>query len=297
MQRSWRAKLALIILIVALAPRSLSAERPILTLDQTLQFKWRGINVARMDFKTSLPKNKKSANWGFTNQPSRSFPETQIEISGETTGPLRWLEDYKARVRYILLNTDGDNAFILDGIDNGKPEQREIVFGAEKSPDIVIFRDSTAATPLSLQPSWIDSTSNPLEIFRHMLLGAHTEQSCAMSTWGYDGKRRYRLATEDVPQKYARKNESRVATEVVGVREVVCQLTMFSEGRQIALNATDARTSIVARRFSALWPFSSNDLVVVFRLSVAKSTHGLADAAIKLDEVRVLTPLGPIVGK
>ena len=105
------------------------------TLDQTLQFKWKGLPVATVDFKVSLP----VADHQVMVSPSGTIfagPKTLIELTGKTRGPLRLVEDYQATVKYVQLDASGKNAMTLIGQDNGQPERREIIFAPNLMPQV-----------------------------------------------------------------------------------------------------------------------------------------------------------------
>ena len=92
----------------------LSIAGQIVTLDQTLHFKWKGLPVATMDFKVSLPipdhQAVVSSTEGAPSFRPSVWPKTLIEVTGKTRGPLRLVEDYQATVKYVQLDANGKNA-------------------------------------------------------------------------------------------------------------------------------------------------------------------------------------------
>ena len=155
----------LMMFMLYLAMPALSNAGQIVTLDQTLHFKWKGLPVATMDFKVSLPvpdhHAMTSSNTALPTAAASVWPKTLIEVTGKTRGPLRLVEDYQATVKYVQLDANGRNAMTLMGLDNGEPEQREIFFAPSMMPQVSIFDDSTAKQALQPQPTWAHDTSNP----------------------------------------------------------------------------------------------------------------------------------------
>ena len=271
------------------------------TLDQTLHFKWKGLPVATMGFKVSLSipdhngtllSNKTLSAIG----PS-VWPKTLIEITGKTRGALRLVEDYQATVEYVQLDASGKNAMTLSGVDNGKPEQREILFAPGVIPQVSIFADSTSERALRQESTWAEDTSNPLGIFKEMLELSIKNEECAAETWGYDGKRRYLLRLERIKEG-ALSAEELAKDKLFGdeiARRYICKITMFTEGLQSA--ARDAEPSVLVSRLAALWPFEGGDRELLFDFSVYDEAVDKGYTRLMLNEIQVVTPLGAITGR
>ena len=177
-----------------------NAAQIVVTLDQTLHLKWKALPVATIDLKVALPlpnhHEMVSSNRTLSATAPSIWPKTLIEVTGKTRGALRLVEDYQATVKYVQLDSNGKNVMTLVGLDNGEPEQREVVFAPSVIPEVSVFQDSTAKQALQAQSAWAEDTSNPLEIFKLMLESIIKGKECAAKTWGYDGKRRYFLQLE-----------------------------------------------------------------------------------------------------
>jgi len=266
------------------------------TLDQTLQFKWNGLPVATMDFKVSLPVADHQAMVGSSGT-SFAGPKTLIELTGRTRGPLRLVEDYQATVRYVQLDVSGKNAITLIGQDNGKSEQREIIFAPNLKPQVSIFEDSTAKIALQPQAAWAEDSSNPLSVFKLMLESGISDRKCTAQTWGYDGKRRYllRLDPNEEGASRAKKPANVELLEGEIARRYSCKITIYSEGQQKA--ASGARPSILSSRVAALWPFGDGDRELLFDLWVIVNLDERSPIRLLLNEIQVATPLGAIIGK
>lgn len=265
------------------------------TVDQTMQFKWKGLPVATMDFKVSLPvadhqEMVSSSGALFTG------PRTLIELTGRTRGLLRLIEDYQATVKYVQLDARGKNSMILMGQDNGKPEQREIIFAPNLMPQVSIFEDSTAKNALQPQAGWAQDSSNPLSVFKLMLESGMNNRECAAQTWGYDGKRRY-LLRSDPSETDASHIKRSANAELLGgetARRYFCKITIYSEGQQNA--ASNAMPSILASRVAALWPFGDGDRELLFDLWVIVNLDEGSAIRLVFNEIQVATPFGTIIG-
>ena len=266
------------------------------TLDQTLQFKWKGLPVATMDFKVSLPVADHQA---MVSSSGTTFagPKTLIELTGRTRGPLRLVEDYQATVTYVQLDASGKNAMTLVGQDNGKSEQREIIFASNLMPQVSIFKDSTAKNALQPQAAWAEDSSNPLSVFKLMLESGMNNRECAAQTWGYDGKRRYMLRLE--PSEEGASRAKRSAKVELLEREIarryVCKITMYAKGSQSA--GSSSKPSILSSRVAALWPFGDGDRELSFDLWVIENLDERSPIRLLLNEIQVATPLGAIIGR
>ena len=266
-------------------------------LEQLVEFKWRGLTVATMNFAVSIPAVDQPVVPDAADVPS-SEPRLLIELVGQTKGPLRWFEDYQATVRYVQMDAQGlTNAFTLTGTDNGQPERRHIVFDANRLPEVRLFDDSTASEALTPQADWLGNTINPLGVFKKMLLAAARQESCESDVWGYDGKRRYRLTSHDMPpvKGPTPSNGAGAVQHEVTVDEYACELTMYAEGRQSATGQT-AKPSFMASRFAALWPFGGGDRRMTFVITVLPIMRGDGVIRLELADVRIHTKLGVIVG-
>ena len=266
------------------------------TLDQTLQFKWKGLPVATMDFKVSLLVADHQAMVG-TSGTTFAGPKTLIELTGRTRGPLRLVEDYQATVKYVQRDASGENALTLIGQDNGKPERREIIFAPNLMPQVRIFEDSTAKNALQPQAAWAEDSSNPLSVFKLMLESGMNNRECAAQTWGYDGKRRYLLRLDPSEEGASRAKRSANVELLEGeiARRYFCKITMYSEGQQNA--ASNAKPSILSSRVAALWPFADGDRELSFDLWVIENLDERSAIRLLLNEIQVATPLGAIIGK
>lgn len=266
------------------------------TLDQTLHFKWKGLPVATMDFKVSLPNPIRPAMIR-SSEAAVIEPKMFIEVTGRTRGPLSLVEDYRATVKYVQLDASGKNMMALTGQDNGQLEKREILFVPNATPQVIAFQDSTAKQALQPGLSWADDTSNPLDIFKMMLESSISESECAAQTWGYDGKRRYLLrlepATRNVPRAQSSAYDELAKGEVA--RRYVCKITMYAKGRLTA--ASNSKPSIMASRLAALWPFGDGDRELLFDLWVVSNEDKQVATRLVLNEVQVATPLGAIIGR
>ena len=92
---------------------ALGSAGQIVTLDQTLHFKWKGLPVATVDFKVALPVPDHhamvSSNRSLSAAAPSVWPKTLIEVTGKTRGPLRLFEEYQATVKYVQLDAIGRN--------------------------------------------------------------------------------------------------------------------------------------------------------------------------------------------
>jgi hypothetical protein len=269
----------------------------LLTLDQTLDFKWRGLPIATMSFKASLPIQDVQTTVSGLATPLFE-PTTLIEITGETRGALRLVEDYQAVVSYVQLDANGKNAMTLVGQDNGEPEHREIIFAPRSMPEVRLFEDSTADNALKPQAGWAADTTNPLHVFKMMLESTVLGSECATQTWGYDGKRRYLLKLESsggAPSLDHQLISNAVAGDETTQRHV-CKITMYAEGRQSA-DSHGAKPSIIASRLASLWPFGDGDRELLFDFDVSVNPGDVRGLKLMINEIRVATPLGAIVAR
>lgn len=262
------------------------------TLDQTLQFKWRGLPVAIMDVKVSLPVPDHQALVSSASPPS-AWPKTLIEVTGRTRGPLRLVEDYQATVKYVQLDATGKNALTLIGQDNGEPEQRKIIFAPNLVPQVSIFKDSTAKK--ALQPQAVN-TSNPLSAFKLMLESGINERECAAQIRGYDGKRQYLLRLEPSEEGAFLAESSADGKLLEGeiARRYVCKITIYAEGGQNA--GSNSKPSMFGSRMAALWPFVGGDRELSFDLWVIVNLDEGSAIRLVFNEIQVATPLGAIIG-
>ena len=265
-------------------------------LEQFVEFKWRGLTVATMNFAVSIPVIGESGALADRSDSSVE-PRVLIELTGQTKGPLRWLEDYQATVRYIQMDARGlENAFTLTGTDNGDPERRHIVFDANRLPEVRLFDDSTSSQALVPESDWKGNTINPLGVFKKMLLAAARQESCEEDVWGYDGKRRYRLTLRDIPAPKGAMPSDGAAVLQPEVTDYVyaCELTMYAKGRQSALGQAP-QPSLLASRFAALWPFGNGDRQITFVIKAVPSMQEDTLSSLVLAEIRILTRIGTIV--
>jgi hypothetical protein len=266
-------------------------------LRQLVEFKWRGLSVATMNFAVSIPAEDAPSALNDANE-APSEPSVLIELVGQTKGPLRWLQDYQATVRYVQMDSQGlVNAFTLVGTDNGEPERRHIVFDANRLPEIELFDDSTATQALAPQADWLGNTINPLVVFKKMLLAAAGQESCEADFWGYDGKRRYRLTLRDIS---LRKGATPSYGPTVPLPEVTnyvyaCELTMYAKGRQSA-GGQRVKPSLMASKFAALWPFGDRDLRMTFVIKVLPIKKSDSLLRLEIADVRIHTRIGAVVG-
>ncbi len=291
---------AMMFMLHLFAP-ALGSAAQIVTLDQTLHFKWKGLPVATVDFKVALPHPDQQATVSSNRSVSATapsvWPKTLIEVTGKTRGPLRFFEDYQATVEYVQLDANGKNLMTLLGLDNGEPEQREVLFAPSVIPEVSIFEDSTAKQALQPQSAWAEDTSNPLGIFKLMLELSSKGKECAAKTWGYDGKRRYFLQLERNSEEAAsaEKFVSGKVLEGEKAYRYVCKITMNAEGMQNA--ASNLKPSIFSNRFAALWPFEGGDRELLFDFWVYSESAERGYTRLMLNEVKVSTPLGAIIGR
>ena len=266
-------------------------------LEQLVEFKWRGLTVATMNFAVSIPAEGELSVLD-DGDVALSEPDVLIELVGQTKGPLRWFEDYQATVRYMQMDAQGlVNAFTLVGTDNGQPERRHIVFDANRLPEVQLFDDSTASQALAPQADWLGNTINPLEVLKKMLLAAARQKSCEADFWGYDGKRRYRLTSRDMPpvKGPTPSNGADTMRREVTADDYICELTMYAEGRQSA-TTRESKSSFIASKFAALWPFSDGDRRMIFVFKARPVLEGNPLSRLVLTEIRVLSGIGVIVG-
>ena len=265
-----------------------------LELDQVLEFKWRGLPVATMSFAASIPLAPSHAGQQ-PGQGKRKAPDAvdtqQIEIVGKTRGPLRWLKDYQATVRYVQIGDDSSaSAFTLVGTDNGVPEQRDILFVPGQLPLVRQFDDSTAAEALLPQEHWQGNTVNPLAMLRNMLVAGAQRNACSGEAWGYDGKRRYLLRLDSPERKLS---EAAHRPEVAFGFD--CKLTLYAKNRQIAESDSKLEPSTLARRLGGLWPFGDSDRELLFHFTIKPESRGKPWALLHVTKVRINTPLGAII--
>ena len=265
-------------------------------LEQFVEFKWRGLTVATMNFAVSIPEVEDRG--ALDDGSDASFePLVLIELVGQTKGPLRWFEDYQATVRYLQLDAQGlEDAFTLTGTDNGDPEQRRIVFDAKRLPEVQVFDDSTVSQALVPQLDWSGNTINPLGVFKKMLLAAARQESCEEDVWGYDGKRRYRLTLRDIVLPKGATPSDGAAALQPEVTDYVyaCELTMYAKGRQSALGQAP-QPSLLASRFAALWPFGNGDRQITFVIKAVPSMQEDTLSSLVLADIRIVTRIGTIV--
>ena len=185
----------------------------------------------------------------------------------------------------------------LSGLDNGQLEQREILFAPSVMPRVSIFEDSTAKRALQPQSTWAQNTSNPLGILKLMLESSIEDNGCAAETWGYDGKRRYLLRLERSKEGAA--PPERLANGELFGGEIasrhVCKITMNAEKWQ--KSASDSKPSILAGRLAALWPFEGGDREFLFDFSVYVNSVEHGPTRLMLNEIKVNTPIGEIIGR
>ena len=262
------------------------------TLDQTLQFKWRGMPVATIDVKVSLPVPDHQALVSSASPPS-VWPKTLIEVTGRTKGPLRLVEDYRATVKYVQLDATGKNAMTLIGLDNGESEQRKIIFAPNLMPKVSIFKDSTANKALQPQAA---NTSNPLSAFKLMLESGINGRECAAQIWGYDGKRQYllRLEPSEAGAFLAESSADGKLLEGEIARRYVCKIAMYVEGSQNA--GSNSKPSMFGSLMAALWPFGGGDRELSFDFWVIVNLDEGSAIRLMFNEIQVATPLGAIVG-
>ena len=266
-------------------------------LEQLVEFKWRGLTVATMNFAVSIPDEEEPSGLD-DGDDALPEPDVLIELVGQTKGPLRWFEDYQATVRYVQMDAQGlANAFTLTGTDNGDAERRHIVFDANHIPEVQVFDDSTASNALAPQDDWLGNTINPLGVFKKMLLAAAGQESCEGDVWGYDGKRRYRLTLRDAAAAQGPLHSSGALDTLPNETgdAYVCELTMHDQGRQSASGQT-AKPSFMASRFAALWPFGGGDRRMTFVINVLPIVRSDGVIRLELADVRIHTKLGVIVG-
>ena len=141
------------------------------------------------------------------------------------------------------------------------------------------------------------NTINPLGVFKKMLLAAARQESCESDVWGYDGKRRYRLTSRDMPpvKGPAPSNGAGAVQHEVTVDEYACELTMYAEGRQSATGQT-AKPSFMASRFAALWPFGGGDRRMTFLIRAQPIPAEESMFRLVLTDIRIHTAVGTIVG-
>ena len=293
-----RVRLVLFLVALQLSSNTWS-ER--LELDQILEFKWRGLPVATMSFAASIPLAPSHAGQLPTQAERNATPAgrtapdavntQQMEIVGKTRGPLRWLKDYQATVRYVQIGDDYNaSALTLVGTDNGVPEQRDILFLPGQLPLVRQFDDSTATEALLPQEHWQGNTVNPFVMFRSMLVAAAQRKACSGEAWGYDGKRRYLLRLDSPERKLS---EAAPRPEVAFGFD--CKLTLYAKNRQIAESDIKLEPSAIVRRLGGLWPFGDSDRELLFHLTIKPESPGKAWVQLQVREIRINTPLGAII--
>ena len=284
------------ILILCLIIPVLGISGQVVTLDQKLHFKWRGLPVATTDIKVSLPADDCHTMISTAGE-RPTWPKTLIEVSGRTRGVLRMVQDYEATIKYLQLDDSNKNALTLLGRDDRQAEHREILFGAESVPRVSIFKDSTAKNALQPRLTWVRDTSNPLDIFRLMLESGINDEDCSAQTWGYDGKRRYFLRLENADSSFSRAGKligsAQPGSELV--RRYVCKVTMYAEGRETAVS--EPKSSMLMGAIAFLWPFAGGDREIEVDFEVIVNTDERRVSHMMLNEIRVATPFGAIVGR
>ena len=267
-------------------------------LTQTLDFKWRALTVATMQFDLSLPVTE-----SFNRFEESGVSASQIRIIGETKGPLRWIQDYQATVEYSRSeHKELGSIFALKGLDGGEPEERRIVFVPGQLPRIEIFNDSTASQPLALKEEWLGKAENPLSAFEAILQAAVRNGSCANSIWGFDGKRRYRLEAKDAPDdgsgtaETLTDIESVTETRVKNVGHYQCTLMLYARGRDTAGSNEETKPSGWSSRFASLWPFSDSDRELIFYFDV---NEVVSDKTydITFNKIVIPTSIGAIIAQ
>ena len=77
--------------------------------------------------------------------------------------------------------------------------------------------------------------------------------------------------------------------------DYICELTMYAEGRQSA-TTRESKSSFIASKFAALWPFSDGDRRMIFVFKARPVLEGNPLSRLVLTEIRVLSGIGVIVG-
>lgn len=285
-QGKTRCALSCVLVGIMLSSHSVLAGQ--VELQQTLDFKWRGLNVATMQFAVSLSVEEGS-------QDALLAPMGDITLIGETKGPLSWIQDYQATVSYTAPDPNGaSNVFNLEGMDNGEHERRRIVFADGELPRAEVFEDSTAPQPLKPREQWRGNTLNPIAAFGLILQAAASGSPCGFDTWGYDGKRRYRLVARD-------DHESDAVVRTTGAdeqtaRHYICSLTLYAQGRETANSQAVDDSKGWRGRFAKLWPFSSDDRELIFSLTVEPMIRD-GYRRIHIQQITIPTPIGAITAK
>jgi len=283
-------------------------------LQQELDLKWQGIRVASLSFDLSIPVNASADADGPANESSnerngvigRVIPRvTKIEIAGQTYGPLKWVKDYTATARYLLVDPGdgslGGSAMLLEGIDGGFSEVREVIFLPGQLPRVTTFLDSSAPDPLMPRPDWLGNTENPLTLFEKILLSAVLRSDCNADFWGFDGKRRYRLTSQSMETAVQPVNDASNALDenqwLSSPDQLSCQVTLQAAGLEAAPTPGQASRILKRGLLGAFWPFGGGDREIIIRLAFARNPLDLSTYRASITELRLKTTLGPVVGK
>jgi len=283
-------------------------------LQQELDLRWQGVRVASLSFDLSIPVNVSADADGPANESSNERDGvigehtpggSKIEMAGQTRGPLKWVKDYTATARFMLVDPGdgslGGSAMLLEGIDGGFSEVREVIFLPGQLPRVTTFLDSSAPDPLMPRPDWLGNTENPLTLFEKILLSAVLRSDCNADFWGFDGKRRYRLISQSMETAVQPVNDASNALDenqwLSSPDQVSCLVTLQAAGLEAAPTPGQASRILNRGLLGAFWPFGGGDREIIIRLAFARNPLDLSTYRVSITEFRLKTTLGPVVGK
>ena len=283
-------------------------------LQQELDLRWQGVRVASLSFDLSIPVNPSADADGLANESSdqrdgvigeHASRGNKIEIAGQTRGPLKWVKDYTAKARYLLVDPGdgsfGGSAMLLEGIDGGFSEVREVIFLPGQLPRVTTFLDSSAPDPLMPRPDWLGNTENPLRLFEEILVSAVLRSDCNADFWGFDGKRRYRLTSRSMETAVQTVNEASDTHDenqwLPSPDRLSCQVTLQAAGLEAAPIRVQATRILKRGLLGAFWPFGSGDREIIIHLAFAQNPLDISTYRASINELRLKTTLGPVVGK
>ena len=290
-------------LILLLVSAQSLAVAEILELHQTIDLKWGGLKVGTLRFDMSAPLLEQSfverldasgADVSGEGKPSI----TQIEVTGETRGPLRWVKDYKVTIKFgQIQGVIGGSLLSLEGNDNGFDERREIVFLPGQLPRIDVFIDSSASHGLAPQSHWLGDTNNILIPIKKIFLAAAGRGVCGGELWGFDGKRRYRLDWRQVGEGVDHERRAPEFWNAEEMRYLDCEITLRSSGLEQVEEKGERKRVLQKGMLRVFWPFGSGDRTMSFSLNSFPDRDDPTVYRVNILEIRIKALVGTIIGR
>ena len=178
---------------------------------------------------------------------------------------------------------------------------REVIFLLGQLPRVTRFLDSSAPDPLMARPDWLGNTENPLRLFEEMLVSAVLRRDCNVDFWGFDGKRRYRLTSRSIESALQSGNAASNTDDgdqmLLSPYRLSCQVTLQADGLEAAPTSGQATRILKRGLLGAFWPFGGGDREIIIHLAFDRNPLGKTTYRAAINELRLKTALGPIVGK